>query len=110
MTAIMSISHRATGVFLSAGMFILVLLLAALADGPSSWNLVHGLLTGWFGQLILFGFSLVLNYHLFHGIHHLIWDVGHGYSLEATSRTNLMVLIATVVLTLLLWVVALSGV
>ncbi len=108
LTAKMSISHRATGVFLSAGLVLTVLILAALADGPTSWQFIHNVLLHGLGQLVLFGFTLVLNYHLCNGIRHLFWDIGQGFTLEAAGRANKLVLAATVVLTLLVWLVALT--
>jgi succinate dehydrogenase / fumarate reductase, cytochrome b subunit len=109
LTAKMSISHRITGVFLSAGLVLIVLFLAALAGGPSSWDTAQGFLTNWFGQLVLFGFTLVLNYHLCNGLRHLFWDIGQGYDLEIANRNNKVVLVASAVLTLLVWIVALSA-
>ena len=108
LTAKMSISHRATGALLSAGLALTVLLLMALASGPSSWETVHNILRSGFGQVVLFGFTLVLNYHLCNGIRHLFWDIGHGYDLQAASRANKLVLAATLVLTALVWLAALS--
>lgn len=108
LTAKMSISHRATGALLSAGLVLTVLLLMALAGGPSSWETAHDLLVSGVGQLVLFGFTLVLNYHLCNGVRHLFWDIGHGYDLEAANRSNKLVLAATLVLTALVWLVALS--
>jgi succinate dehydrogenase / fumarate reductase cytochrome b subunit len=87
----------------------MVLLLTALAGGQASWETAQGFLTGWFGQLVLFGFTLVLNYHLCNGVRHLLWDIGHGFSLEAANRANLLVLAGSVALTLLVWIVALAA-
>lgn len=109
LTAKMSISHRATGVLLSLGLVLTVLFLTALAGGQSSWEYAHGILANGFGQLLLFVFTLVLNYHLCNGIRHLFWDIGHGFSLEAANRSNKMVLAAATVLTLLVWIVALAA-
>ena len=108
LTAKMSISHRVTGLLLSAGLLITVLFLMALANGQSSWDSAHSILASGLGQLILFGFTLVLNYHLCNGTRHLFWDIGHGYTLEAASRANKLVLAASVLLTLLVWIVALA--
>jgi succinate dehydrogenase / fumarate reductase cytochrome b subunit len=105
----MSISHRITGALLSAGLVLTVLFLTALAGGQSSWEAAHAVLGNWFGQLVLFGFTLALNYHLCNGIRHLLWDIGHGFTLEAASRANKIVLTATAVLTLLVWIVALAA-
>lgn len=108
LTAKMSISHRATGALLSAGLVITVLLLMALASGPSSWQTAHDLLGSGFGLIVLFGFTLMLNYHLCNGIRHLFWDIGHGYDLAVASRANKLVLAMTVVLTAVVWLVALA--
>lgn len=109
LTAKMSISHRMSGMVLSAGLVLTVIFLGALADGQSSWEIARGYFSNWFGQLVLFGFSLVLNYHLCNGIRHLFWDVGQGFSLQAANRNNKLVLLASVLLTLLVWIVALSA-
>ncbi|MDJ0833446.1 MAG: succinate dehydrogenase, cytochrome b556 subunit [Gammaproteobacteria bacterium] len=109
LTAKMSISHRITGVILSAGLVLTVLFLTALADGQSSWEIAHAILANGLGLIVLFVFSLVLNYHMCNGIRHLFWDIGHGYDLEVASRANKLVLAASVVLTLLVWIVALAA-
>lgn len=109
LTAKMSVLHRATGALLSAGLVITVLFLSALAGGQSSWEAAHSILSNWFVQLILFVFTLALNYHMCNGIRHLLWDVGHGFSLEEANRANKVVLIATAALTLLVWIMALAA-
>lgn len=109
LTAKMSISHRATGFLLSAGLILTVVFLSALANGQSSWEFAHGILLSWIGQLLLFVFTVVLNYHMCNGIRHLFWDIGQGLSLEAASRNNMIVLVASVLLTLLVWFAALSA-
>lgn len=109
LTAKMSISHRITGLILSGGLVLTVLFLTALAGGQSSWEVSHDFLSNWFGQLVLFGFTLVLNYHMCNGIRHLFWDVGQGFSLQAANRNNKVVLVASAVMTLLVWIVALSA-
>lgn len=108
LTAKLSISHRITGVFLSLGLVVTVLFLTALAYGPSTWDLVHEFLLGTVGQVILFSFTLVLNFHLCNGIRHLFWDMGQGFSLPAAARSNFLVLAMTLVLTVVVWIVALA--
>ncbi len=108
LTAKMSISHRITGLLLSVGLVTTVLFISALAGGQSSWETAHNILASGFGQLVLFGFSLILNYHLCYGLRHLFWDVGYGIDLEAANRTNKLVLLAAVIMTLLVWSLALA--
>jgi len=99
----MSIAHRASGVVNTAGSLLLVHWLAALAGGPDSFASASALLGSFIGQLLLFGFSVSLFYHLSNGIRHLVWDTGHGFDLEAVYRSGRVVMVATAVLTVLAW-------
>ena len=58
-------------------------------------------------MLILFGWSVALFFHLCNGIRHLFWDAGKNFSIAATTRGNVVVLIGTAVLTVVAWVLAL---
>lgn len=109
LTAKMSILHRATGALLSAGLVLTVFFLIALAGGQSSWDSAHAILSNGLVQLILFVFTLALNYHLCNGVRHLLWDIGKGFDLDAASHANKMVLIVSAVLTVLVWIVALAA-
>ncbi len=86
LTAWVSITHRATGVFLSLGMILLVVFLLALAQGPGSFALVHAFLQSLVGQLFLWAWIYSLLFHLCHGLRHLIWDTGHGFERETLNR------------------------
>jgi succinate dehydrogenase / fumarate reductase, cytochrome b subunit len=103
LTSIMSIAHRASGIANSAGSLLLVYWLAALAAGPDSFASASSLLGSLLGQLILFGFSVSLFYHLSNGIRHLMWDTGHGFDLPSVYRTGRMVMVSTAVLTVVAW-------
>ena len=106
-TAKLSILHRGTGFVLFVGLILLVLVLAAAAGGPESWKSMHGFLASWFGKLVLFGFTFSLYYHFCNGIRHLFWDIGKGFDLNVAEKAGKAVIVASVVLTLLTWLVAL---
>ena len=71
LTALLSISHRITGVINSVGALFLVLVLARAAGGEESFGFASALLSSWFGYLVLFGFTLALYFHFCNGIRHL---------------------------------------
>ena len=79
-----SILHRATGVALYIGAFVIVAWLVALAmSSPmdtGAYDTVAGLLGSIPGQVVLFGFTAAVMYHLANGVRHLIWDAGVGYA------------------------------
>lgn len=109
LTALMSISHRGTGVALSAGTLYLVWQLLAAASGPDAYEIFQRFAGSWLGILVLLGWSAALFYHLMNGIRHLVWDVGTGFTLAATDKANRLVLIATLVLTVVAWVAGIAA-
>lgn len=107
LTAIMSISHRATGVALSVGTLLLLYWLVSAALGPTAFATAQSVIGSWFGRLLLFSWSVALFYHLSNGLRHLLWDAGYGFTLPEVDRANIAVLGATAVLTLATWIAGL---
>ena len=107
-TSVLSIMHRISGVALCAGIVVLSCWLLALADGAQSFARASAVVGSAVGQLVLFAFTLALFYHLGNGIRHLFWDAGYGFELSTVYASGRAVLVATVVLTLVVWAVALT--
>ncbi len=106
-TSVLSILHRITGVALGLGAVGLVVWLVAAASGAGAFATVQGLVQSWPGQVVVFGFTWALFYHLCNGIRHLFWDIGMGFSLPVARRSGWAVVGASFLLTILAWVVAL---
>ena len=103
-----SILHRATGIALVAGMLGLVWGLVALAGGEKSWAAFATCAGSLLGQLVLFGFSWALAYHLINGVRHLVQDAGHGWSIPGFVRSSWISIIGSVVLVVLVWAIVLA--
>jgi len=101
---LLSITHRATGIALSAGALLLVYWLLALASGPAAFADVHGFLGSWLGRLLLFGWTWSLMFHLANGIRHLFWDAGVGFELPAAQASGYAAVVASIAATLAIWV------
>ena len=106
MLALLSITHRITGVALTVGTLILVYWLLALAAGPDAYADASAVFGSVFGQIVLFGFSWAMYYHLCNGMRHLVWDIGKGLDLESADSSGVIVLGASVLLTVLTWISA----
>lgn len=102
----LSITHRATGIFLSLGALVLCYWLLALAAGPECYAAAQAWIGSWFGQLLLFGWVASLYYHLANGIRHLFWDAGYGLELKTTYASGYTVVIASAILTVATWIIA----
>ena len=103
LTGIISITHRITGVMLSAGLVFFVCLLYTIISGPESVLTLQNLMQHWLAKLIYWGFIYALFFHLCHGVRHLIWDAGRSFDRETLNRYALLELAVSMLLTLLVF-------
>jgi succinate dehydrogenase / fumarate reductase cytochrome b subunit len=108
LTSVLSILNRITGIFLSVCAIVLVVWLIAAASGPEAFVGVQAAIGSWVGQIMLFGATFAFFLHLCGGIRHLIWDTGHGFDLRSIYISGWAVVVASVVLTVLAWVISAS--
>jgi len=106
LVANMSVLHRGTGIVLTIGSLLVAWWLGAIAAGPEAFATINSILGSWLGKLVLFGWTWALFYHLCNGVRHLAWDTGLGFELPSVDLSSKIVLAASVVLTLLLWLIA----
>ena len=103
LTALTSISHRATGVLLVVGSLVLVYWLVAVASGADTFAGAQALLGSVPGRVLLLAITFSLFYHLGNGIRHLFWDAGLGFELRTAHRSGVVVIVAAVALTAVAW-------
>lgn len=103
LAALLSISHRISGVGLTIGTLLLTWWVASAAYGPEAYDAFAAFIGSPIGYLLLFGFSVALFLHLCNGIRHLFWDAGRNFEIADTRRTNTFVIAGTVVLTVVTW-------
>ena len=101
LTGIISITHRMTGVMLSAGLLFFVYIISAVAGGADSYAAMQDLLDMWLFRLVYWGFVYALFFHLCHGVRHLIWDTGNTFDRETLDRYAMIELGCSLVLTLM---------
>jgi len=92
-TMVLSILHRATGLFLSACGFLYVAWLAAAALGPDAYARAVECLSSLPARLVLAVGLAAFWYHLFAGIRHFAWDAGYGFEKPTARRSGAIVLI-----------------
>ena len=103
LTSVLSITHRMTGVLLSAGLIVIVAWLLALAAGPAAFDRMNGLLSSVPGLILLLVWTQALFYHLLNGIRHLLWDAGWLLDLNSAYASGWAVVSVSLVLTILVW-------
>jgi succinate dehydrogenase / fumarate reductase cytochrome b subunit len=93
-------------VTLTLGTLLLTWWLVSAAYGPDAFADAQAFVGSWFGQLLLWGFTFALFYHLGNGIRHLAWDFGWGFELSQVRASGLAMLAFAVFGTLLTLTVA----
>ncbi len=93
-----SITHRVTGVGLTAGTILIAWWLIAIQFGPDLYVPFAAFCASIPGQVILFGFVWALAYHFCNGIRHLAWDLGYGFDIRTAHRTGILVYVLSVLL------------
>jgi succinate dehydrogenase / fumarate reductase, cytochrome b subunit len=106
-TMAMSVVHRLTGAALYVGILLFAIWLLALASGPRAYGAVAWFFGSPIGLLVLFGYSWTLVHHMLGGVRHLVWDFGYGMEPATRIAMARYTLVASVALTLAIWVVAL---
>jgi len=101
LTGIISISHRITGVMLSAGLLLIVFMLSAISGGVDNYSEMQAVMNTLLMKLIFWGFIYALFFHLCHGVRHLIWDAGGTFAIETLNYYAIIELGAAFVLTLI---------
>lgn len=101
LTSMTSILTRITGNALLVSAILIVWWFLAAATSESYFNIANGILTSWFGDIVMLLSLWGLWYHTLAGVRHMIWDSGRGLELETAEKLGWAVIAGSVVLTLL---------
>ena len=100
--AIMSIIHRATGIFMFLALPYLIYLLDLSLGSADGYAQASAQLHSWFGSLWLLGLMWALMHHLLAGIRYLLIDADVGVEKPLARQTAWLVTIVGPILGLLL--------
>lgn len=101
--ALLSISHRASGMVLTLGAILLTAILVSAATGEEQFNIFMNFAKTPLGIIILFGWSAALFYHLCSGIRHLMMDIGFWIKERSIGEGIAFVIVGTILLTASTW-------
>ena len=101
LTSMTSILTRITGNALLISTLLVVWWFLSATISPEYFAYADGVLTSWFGDIVLTLSVLGLWYHTLAGLRHLIWDMGYGLEVEQAEKMGIVCLVGSVVLTLI---------
>lgn len=101
LTSMSSILTRITGNAMLVAALLIVWWFLSAATSPAYFEIVNGLLTCWFGDLVMFFSVLGLWYHTLAGVRHLIWDNGYALDIPTAEKLGWAVIFGSILLTLI---------
>lgn len=105
-TSISSIFIRITGNALVFSTLLLVAWFLAAAIGPKTFNVMHFIISSWFGKVVMILSLWALWYHSLGGIRHLVWDTGRGLELKTAEIMGWAMILGSFLLTIVtLWLI-----
>ena len=99
--AVVSILHRLSGVFLFAGVAVLLWMLAASLASEESFVTLQETLANPVSQIVIWTVLAALAFHTVTGIRHLFMDCGIGESLKGGRFGAQLALVLAIVLIVL---------
>ena len=103
LTAVFSIFHRLTGIFLTIGSFFLVFWFLSVLIGENFYNYFQIISSNFIFKVILFFWTLAFFYHLFNGIRYLFWSFSLGMDLKTVYLSGYIVSLLTFIATIIVW-------
>jgi succinate dehydrogenase / fumarate reductase, cytochrome b subunit len=90
---VLSITHRATGLVLSACGLLFVAWIAAVAAGPAYYACATRIFSSIPLRIVVAVGLAAFWYHLFAGLRHLAWDAGFGFGKREARWTGALVVL-----------------
>jgi len=105
-TAIASILHRVSGVFIFFGLAVLLCMLDQSLESAESFASLKEIMNAFWAKFIVWAVLVGLAYHTLAGVKHLVMDAGVGETLEGGVLGARIVFILAVVAAVLIgaWV------
>ena len=103
LTAVFSIFHRLTGIFLTLGSILLVLWFLSISIGENFYNYFQIISSNFIFKVILFFWTLAFFYHLFNGIRYLFWSFSLGMELKTVYLSGYIIALLTIIATIIVW-------
>ena len=101
LTSMTSIFTRITGNALLVAALLIVWWFLAAASGPDAYATANGVITSWFGDLVMTLSVWALWYHALAGLRHLYWDTGRGLEVEFAEKLGMAMIGASLILTII---------
>ncbi|MEP5155583.1 succinate dehydrogenase, cytochrome b556 subunit [Planktotalea sp.] len=105
LTSMSSIFVRITAIAIFALAIFPAWWLLAAATSESAFAFIDGLMRSWLGDLVLFGATFAIFYHMLGRLRHAIWDLGYFVEVRESENMAIIMIIASVAMAFLVAII-----
>ena len=102
-SSLLSIVHRIVGVLNLIAMTLICFWIFTLLFGEIKYQEIQIFLKSFFGKFIIISLSWSFSFHVLNEIRHLIWDLGYGFDLKISKITGVITIVASLAMTVLIY-------
>ena len=104
-SSLVSISHRITGIINIIAITFICLWSGWLILGEANYILINFFFNSFFGKFVVLGIVWSFSFQILSEIRHLIMDMGHGFELQTTRITGLLVIFGSFLVTVVIYLI-----
>ena len=105
-SSLLSITHRIVGVINIIAIIFICFWTILLSLGESNYEFIQIFLKSFSGKFFTIALSWSFSFHILNEIRHLIWDLGYGFEIKTANISGIIVIIASLALTIIFWLFA----
>ena len=102
-SSLVSISHRITGIINILVITLICLWATSLLLGEASYEITKLFLQSFLGKFLAVGIIWSFSFQILAEIRHLLMDLGYGFELKISKISGLIVIFASFILTIFIY-------
>jgi len=102
-SSLLSITHRIVGIVNIIAITLICLWTISLLFGEENYEFIKSFFQSFFGKFIIISLSWSFSFHILNEIRHLIWDLGYGFDLKVSKITGVITVVASLAMTILIY-------
>ena len=102
-SSLLSITHRIVGIVNVIAITLICLWTISLLFGEENYETTKFFFQSFFGKFIIISLSWSFSFHVLNEIRHLIWDLGYGFDLKISKITGVITVVASLAMTVLIY-------
>ena len=105
LTSMSSIMVRITGIAILAIATVISAWLLSASSSETVYDFINGILSSWFGNLVMIGATWALLYHMLGRLRHVLWDFGYCLDVPTSEKLAIGMFGGATLLTAFVWLV-----